>query len=336
MRGGLVLSAADSKAKVRSRAFHRVDAGAWTREAPGDGGWRWIDLAAPSAAEVGEALCGLGLEAADSGRAFDPVAEPDDACGRLDWGLWGFHLVVALWGAEHPHPGRTLHVIAAPGTIVTVHDGSWPGLGRLLHSLRRGDAHSRSLRDELSENTAAVAARLVEPVTDALAAAARRAVDRAEALSRRTIEQPGRTRLWSDILDQRRDLLSLRRRYAPLSRAVGAVPELPTVSKDAQARFRDLGDRVSDSLDTLDMLREGLSSTAEAFASIQSNEINKVMKVLTLVSVLFLPATLIASIYGMNFAIPEIHWPGGYWFSLVLMMAVTGSLLAFLRGHGWL
>jgi magnesium transporter len=67
----------------------------------------------------------------------------------------------------------------------------------------------------------------------------------------------------------------------------------------------------------------------------QSNQINKVMKFLTILSILALPATTIASIYGMNFWIPEIHWHYGYWYSLIVMALITGALLLYMRLHGW-
>jgi magnesium transporter len=177
---------------------------------------------------------------------------------------------------------------------------------------------------------------LVAPVVDNARGATRAVVDRAEAIARRTIRRPAADGLWTAILNERRDLLTLRRRYAPLVRTLRALDQVAQVGRLGRARLRDLADRLSDSVDTMDMVREGMSSTAEAYASIQANEINRVMKVLTLVSVLFLPATLIASVYGMNFRMPELGWPGGYAYSLTLMVVVTAALLAFLRRHGWL
>ena len=59
------------------------------------------------------------------------------------------------------------------------------------------------------------------------------------------------------------------------------------------------------------------------------------MKVLTIISILSLPATTIASIYGMNFWIPEIHWRYGYWYSLSVMFLVTIALLVYMRRHHW-
>ena len=74
-----------------------------------------------------------------------------------------------------------------------------------------------------------------------------------------------------------------------------------------------------------------------------SNRLNEVMKVLTIVSTIFLPMTFIAGVYGMNFNpersafnMPELNWVYGYPFSLVLMVVSVVILLLFYRSKGWI
>jgi len=138
------------------------------------------------------------------------------------------------------------------------------------------------------------------------------------------------------------DILSLRRRTMRARRSVRPEQEIftvlgsshfPYVRNKNRLYFRDLSDRMSDLIDDLNGYRDGLSETVEAYTSMQSNEINKVMRVLTVISVLALPATTIASIYGMNFDIPEIHWKYGYWYSLVLMAVVTVAVFLYMKRH---
>ena len=71
--------------------------------------------------------------------------------------------------------------------------------------------------------------------------------------------------------------------------------------------------------------------------------IREVMKILTIISTIFMPLTFIAGVYGMNFKtevspwnMPELSWPWGYLFSLLLMASVAMSLLVFFRRKGWL
>jgi magnesium transporter len=60
------------------------------------------------------------------------------------------------------------------------------------------------------------------------------------------------------------------------------------------------------------------------------------MKVLTVISTLFIPLTFIASIYGMNFQfMPELHWRYGYYWAVGLMLVTAAGLIAFFRRRGW-
>ncbi|MDA8200541.1 MAG: magnesium transporter CorA [Thermaerobacter sp.] len=137
------------------------------------------------------------------------------------------------------------------------------------------------------------------------------------------------------ILAARRALLAFNRLLRPeaeIFQLLGSS-DFGFVQKTHRAYFQDVTDRMTDLVDEVEATREGLSGTVEAYTSMQSNEINKVVKLLTIISVLSLPATTIASIYGMNFNIPELHWWFGYWYSLALMTSVTLTLLWWVRRH---
>jgi magnesium transporter len=74
----------------------------------------------------------------------------------------------------------------------------------------------------------------------------------------------------------------------------------------------------------------------EIYLSAQNQRLNEVMKVLTVISTIFIPLTFIASIYGMNFQhMPELHWGYGYLWALGLMVATAGTLVAYFRRKGW-
>ncbi len=135
-------------------------------------------------------------------------------------------------------------------------------------------------------------------------------------------------------------ILALRRRTMALWRATRPEQEVfkllasenfPYLEDDNRLFFVDLADRMQEVVNDLDDYRGGLAEAVEAYSSLQSNEINKVMRVLTVITVLALPATTIASIYGMNFYIPEVHWRFGYYYSLLLMAVATGLVLIYMK-----
>lgn len=96
-------------------------------------------------------------------------------------------------------------------------------------------------------------------------------------------------------------------------------------------------------IDTLG-IREAIDSSRDLLdsiiASTQANEAHKtgeIVQVLTIVSAIFLPLTLVAGIYGMNFEfMPELHWKYGYLYALGLMVLVAMGLLGILQYYGWL
>ncbi|KUO95390.1 CorA family divalent cation transporter [Ferroacidibacillus organovorans] len=111
--------------------------------------------------------------------------------------------------------------------------------------------------------------------------------------------------------------------------------DLPFLSGLHKIYFLDAADQMHGLADQLAAVRDNLLESVEGYTSIQSNHMNKVMKTLTIVSTIFLPATLIASIYGMNFHIPEYGWKYGYAYSLTLMSAIALISLMIMRKKGW-
>jgi magnesium transporter len=86
----------------------------------------------------------------------------------------------------------------------------------------------------------------------------------------------------------------------------------------------------------VESLREMAVSVMEVFLSAQNQRLNEVMKVLTVISTLFIPLTFIASIYGMNFKhMPELEWPWAYPAVLAVMAATAIGMLGFFKKRGW-
>lgn len=101
--------------------------------------------------------------------------------------------------------------------------------------------------------------------------------------------------------------------------------------------FKDAYDHTVQVVDIIASYFEMLSSAKDAFASAQSNKMNEVMKVLTVLSTIFIPLTFISGIYGMNFeTIPELKWKYGYlyFWSLVFLMGV--GLYFYFKNKKWL
>lgn len=116
--------------------------------------------------------------------------------------------------------------------------------------------------------------------------------------------------------------------------ARGDFEEIP---RETVPFYRDVHDHFQRVNDTIESYRDVVGSALEAYLSVQSNRMNEVMKTLTMISVVMLPLTFIAGIYGMNFThMPELVWDLGYPFALVLMAVVSTGILLWFRHKGWL
>lgn len=141
------------------------------------------------------------------------------------------------------------------------------------------------------------------------------------------------------IHELRQDLLYLRRVIWPHRDALLALQRNNEhlLSRESQLYLRDCYDHVVQLIDILEIYRESCSDLRDFVYARLSNRTNEIMRVLTIISTLFLPMMFIASIYGMNFDdMPELHWTWGYPFSIVIMAAVCIGFLVFFKRRGWL
>jgi magnesium transporter len=113
--------------------------------------------------------------------------------------------------------------------------------------------------------------------------------------------------------------------------------ELDEVPAEAVPFFRDVYDHFLRINDLVDSFRDLVTSSLEAYLSVQSNRMNEIMKTLTLIATVMLPITFIAGVYGMNFKhMPELDWVDGYAYALALMGLVTVASMIWFWRKGWI
>jgi magnesium transporter len=138
----------------------------------------------------------------------------------------------------------------------------------------------------------------------------------------------------------KRSLLSFRRHIWPLREVVLKMQRDASsyVRQETHVFLRDLYDHVIRITDHVETYREAITGMLDIYLSSVNNKMNEVMKVLTVVSTIFIPLTLMASIYGMNWqVIPEIEILGvaGYPVFLAAMAIVTTILIGYFRRIKW-
>lgn len=145
------------------------------------------------------------------------------------------------------------------------------------------------------------------------------------------------------IYTVRRELLTLRRAIWPQRDTINALIRdgSPLISDDVRIYLRDCYDHSLQVLDMVETYRELASSLMDVYLSSVSNRMNEIMKLLTVISSIFIPLTFIAGVYGMNFNpevvgnMPELNMPYAYWICWAVMGVIGGAMVTFFWRRGW-
>jgi len=168
--------------------------------------------------------------------------------------------------------------------------------------------------------------------------------ERIDDLEEEVIVNPSQQTL-QKIYQIRRELLQLRRAIWPQRDAINSLirdgSEL--ISDDVRIYLRDCYDHAVQVMDIVETYRELVAGLMDVYLSAISNKMNEIMKMLTVVSSIFIPLTFIAGVYGMNFNteksphnMPELNWYWGYPLCLGVMTLIAISLIYFFWRRGWL
>lgn len=142
-----------------------------------------------------------------------------------------------------------------------------------------------------------------------------------------------------EINNLKRTVLRLRRVVLPCRDVVGRIsnPELPFFKDTTLMYIRDAHDHAVQAAENVETYREWLNNLADLYITKVGNQMNEVMKVLTLMGSIFIPLTFIVGVYGMNFDyMPELHWRYGYTGVWVVMILVGVGTIGFFKWKKWM
>ena len=297
---------------------------------PASGVYVWVDLAAPSIPE--------SLILSDTFK-FHPLSV-EDAMAPVEYPKaepYNGYLYVILHGidfraAEHGFATHDVDFFLGPNYLVTVHDGT----SRSIVELRDHCPRNTKI---LGEGPVALFHRIVDSMVEHYRPEVEKLEDRLNELEKEVFENP-RPALVRDILDEKRDVSSLRRVIIPQRDVVGRLArrDFAEISVEMSFRFRDVYDHIVRIADDGMIFQDRITGILDAHLSNVSNRLNEVMKVLTVVSVIFMPGTLLAGLWGMNVPLP--HLPGGdgaqFWWVLAMSVAVIVGMLVWFRRSRWI
>jgi magnesium transporter len=143
----------------------------------------------------------------------------------------------------------------------------------------------------------------------------------------------------NEILTAKSSTLRMRRVLLPQREVVEhlANDDLSAIPTETRIYFQDLHDHITRFADLAESMRDLVQSTMTTHLTISSNHLNEVMKVLTIISTVFMPLAFITGVYGMNFEyMPELTWRWGYPMVWVIFIIVVGAMILFFRRRRWL
>ncbi len=143
----------------------------------------------------------------------------------------------------------------------------------------------------------------------------------------------------------KRDLLSVRRIMWPMRDAVNTLlrDQTPLVCDETRVYLRDVQDHIVQIIDLVENFRDISSGLTEIHLASVSQRTNETMKVLTIISTIFIPLTFLVGVYGMNFDpdssplnMPELRWRWGYVVVWLVMLATTALMIVYFWRRGWI
>jgi magnesium transporter len=134
-------------------------------------------------------------------------------------------------------------------------------------------------------------------------------------------------------------MIYLRKAVWPMRDMIGTMERSQTelIKPSTDLYLRDVHDHVVRVIETIENYRDLINGIMDLYLSSLSNKLNEVMKVLTIISTLFIPVTFIVGVYGMNFDhMPELRSPYGYAVTWIIMLSIMLSLIYYFRRKKWL
>jgi magnesium transporter len=292
----------------------------------------WIDVDGRSEMEIDSVAAAVGIEPSLVKRLVE-------GSERADLTQYPDHIHLVFQALDPPKaPGdavpepvrHAIDVVAGRDWVVTVHDGPVKAFAR-LDAGTHGDTRLGAL-----DAAGFVASIADEVLTDylELAESIEREIDR---LDERALRHRPRNDVLAAIVALRRRIGLIRRTLAPHRVAFAALARPEMELHDELGRpWPGLTERLERTIDAVENLRDLLLGTFDIHMGRAAQEANDVMKVLTLLSAVLLPAVVLAGVMGMNFEAPFFDDPNNFWVVVAAMVGLATAIGAVARWRGWL
>ena len=334
--GTIVVQEGSPPAKLRVTRFtgegiweEEVGDPAQAREALKKGGTGWVDvqgLGDRSTLEKLGSVFGLHpLMLADAVNVPQrPKSESYDGCI--------FTIARRVVWKDDDVDARQISLIWCKDFLITIQEAQDETLEPVRSRLQQGKGLMRR------SGTHYLAYAIIDAVVDGYLPMIERIGERIEWLEEHVADSPDHAAL-HELHDLRHDLLDLRHDLWPQRDAVRALVggEVAEIDPSVRVYLRDVLDHCVQMAEIVEVYREIVSGLLNVYLTAVANRTNEVVKVLTVVSTIFMPLTFLVGVYGMNFEhMPEFGWRWAYPALWIVMLAIGIGMLVYFRRKGWL
>ncbi|MCK4548439.1 MAG: magnesium/cobalt transporter CorA [Candidatus Eisenbacteria sp.] len=227
-----------------------------------------------------------------------------------------------------------LSVFIGPNYLITLHKGELKPLVKLF---KECEIDEESRQENFNEGSGYLLYRIIDRLVDYCIPISNKMLDNIEDVEDEVFSNTRRSQI-KEISVLRRDIISFRRIIWPMRAVIGSLePNVRRFTKmDLSVYFGDTVDhldRIWDALDEYKELIEGLNDTHD---SLMTNRTNTIIRLLTIISTILLPTTLIASIWGMNIGLPFQNSSHSFIYIVLIMAGIIGGMFYFFRRKKWL
>lgn len=215
--------------------------------------------------------------------------------------------------------------------IITRHGIKSPSIDKIWSLMEQGGL-------DLRRGTVHISYKITRTIIDRYTPIILEMEKRLDAMEEDMLERPS-DELLGELISYNTKLKKLRRIYGYQESIIRELSRTDSDLLDEKNvhELNDAHEHMERLASLCSLLQELTTDLIEGYISVSSHRLNKIMKVLTITTVIFLPLTLLAGIYGMNFQhMPELSSQNGYYIVLGIMLGITVSLLALFRLIKWL
>lgn len=264
---------------------------------------------------------------------LEDIVNPNQRAKFEDYDHYVVSILKMLTHENDEVHSEQLSIILMDGLVLSFQEAEGgDAFDFVRNRLRQGKGRVRKMSADY------LAYALLDAVVDFYFSILERFGDKIEDLEEELLTEPKHANL-KKLHDLKREMIFVRKAAWPIRELISNIQrsENVLIKPTTDVYLRDLQDHIIRVIDTVETYRDLLSSMMDIYLSSVSNKMNEIMKVLTIITTIFVPVTFIAGVYGMNFDImPELRNPYGYYIIWSIMIVIMAGLIYYFIRKKWL